>query len=126
MRLAALGTQLLVAAVLLCVVKTEASTTLQDIGRLTVRPPRDFDILEVLKFLHGWYQSTVSEAHQKVIRWLTVLFGEANDMDGGKAFVREGCDDVVWGVEGGHFFHHESNLALMFGRVGVKFLLSIC
>ena len=67
----------------------------------------------------------MSEAHQKVIRRLTVLFGEANDMDGGKAFVREGCGDVIGGVDGRHFFHHESNLALMFGRVGVISLLTI-
>jgi len=120
MRLAALGTQLLVATVLLSVVKAEATATLQDIGRFAVRPPRDFDILEVLKFLYRRYHGFMSETHQEVIGPLTVVFGEANDVDGGKAFLRKGCGDVVGGVKGWHLFHHESNLALMFGLVGVK------
>jgi len=45
----------------------------------------------------------MSESHQKVIGRLTVFFGEAHDADGGKAFLRKGCGDVVGGEKVGTF-----------------------
>jgi len=47
-------------------------------------------------------------------------------VNGGKSFRREGCDDFVGEVIGcWDLFYDESNLALVFGHVGVKPLASI-
>jgi len=50
--------------VLLSVVKVETTTTLLDSRRLAVRPPRDFNVLKILKFLYTRYQSSMSETHR--------------------------------------------------------------